>query len=107
MKTYLSNAFSLQMLDMSAAHEIHAAPVTAEETAQALSGGFTSAIGHADTARVVSGMLGLDVPANRANIRLTAADALYVAQVTGGRLLEGATELPKGMTLAFVRVTAD
>lgn len=107
MTTYLSNAFSLQMLDTAAAHEIRTAPVTASETAQALSGGFTSAIGHADTARVVSGLLGLDVPCNRANIRLTAADTLYVAQVTGGRLPEGATELPEGMTLAFVRVTAD
>lgn len=104
---YLSNAFSLQMLDMDVAHTVQAAPVTAAETAEALRGGFTSAIGHADTARVVSGLLGLDVPASRANIHLTAADILYVAQVTGGRLPEGATTLPPGMTLAFVRVTVD
>lgn len=106
-KTYLSNAFSLQMLDAGAAHTIQTAPATVEETVEALRGGFVSAVGHTDTARVVSGLLGLDVPANRVNVRLTAGDILYVAQVTGGRLPEGATKLPDGMALAFVRVTAD
>lgn len=104
---YLSNAFSLQMLETGTAHTVRTAPVTASEVADALRGGYVSAIGHADTARVVSGLLKLDVPANRVNLRLTASDILYVAQVTGGRLPEGATVLPEGVTLQFVRVTAD
>lgn len=95
------------MLDTASPHIIRTTPVTASETAEALRGGFVSAIGHADTARVVSGLLGLDVECNRVNIRLAAADTLYVAQVTGGRLPEGATTLPEGMELTFVRVTAD
>lgn len=104
---YLTNAFSLQMLETGTAHTVRTAPVTAQEVADALRGGYASAIGHADTARVVSGLLGLEVPANRVNVRLTAADTLYVAQVTGGRLPEGATTLPDGVSLTFVRVTAD
>lgn len=104
---YLSNAFSLQMLETDKPHNIRTVPVTASETAEALRGGFVSAIGHADTARVVSGLLGLDALCQRINVRLAEGDTLYVAQVTGGRLPEGATTLPEGMALAFLRVTAD
>ncbi len=104
---YLSNAFSLQMTEADKPHVISTTPVTASETAEALRGGFVSAIGHADTARVVSGLLDIDVKCNRVNIRLAPTDTLYVAQVTGGRLPEGATTLPDGMALAFIRLTAD
>lgn len=104
---YLTNAFSLQMLEAGMSHTVQTAPVTASEVADALRGGYVSAIGHADTARVVSGLLGLDVPCQRINVRLATEDTLYVAQVTGGRLPEGATTLPDGVTLTFVRVTAD
>lgn len=58
-----------------------------------------SAIGHADTARVVSNILNRDVQANRISLTLSEGDTLYVAQLTGGRLPEGATTLPEGFTL--------
>ena len=104
---YVSNAFSLQMTDCNKPHTIHTEPVTAEQVAESIRDGFTSAIGHADTANVVSGLLGVEIPCQRINVRLTADDTLYVAQLTGGRLPEGATTLPEGFTLTFQRVTVD
>jgi len=99
MAVYLSNAFSLQMLTHLPASisviEVDPAEVPAEAV---------SCIGHADTAAVVSSILGRDVPANRVSISLEAGDVLYVAQLMGGRLPEGATTLPEGFTLKFLRV---
>jgi hypothetical protein len=100
---FLSNAFALQMLDTTVEHNVKVTPVTAADVpAEAV-----SVIGHADTAAVVSGLLGREVPANRASISLAKGDVLYVAQVTGGRLPEGCTTLPEGMHLAFLRVDVD
>ena len=100
-KTYLGNAFSLQMLNTSARTTIEVVPVTTDEVAVA---DFQSCIGHADTAAVVSGLLGKPVEPNRVSVKLTAGDVLYVAQVVGGRLPEGSTTLPEGFVLQFLRV---
>ena len=35
---------------------------------------------------------------------LKKGDTLYVAQLTGGRLPEGATELPEGFSFKFLKV---
>ena len=101
-KTYLANAFSLQMLDLSSAISVEIVPVTMEEVAAS---GFESGVGHQDTANVLTTLLGVEVPMQRVSVRLESGDVLYVAQVTGGRLPEGATTLPKGFTLTFVKVT--
>lgn len=101
-KTYLANAFSLQMLDLSEALSVDIVPVTMEEIAES---GFESVIGHQDTANVLSTLLGVQVPMQRASVRLEDGDILYVAQVTGGRLPEGATTLPSGMTFKFLKVS--
>jgi len=97
---YLGNAFSLQMV--SAPAEISVAPVSVDEVAAA---SWQSVIGHADTASVVSGLLGRPAAFNRVNVKLQKGDVLYVAQVTGGRLPEGATTLPEGFKLIFLKVT--
>lgn len=96
---YLANAFSLQMVSLPAA--IKAEEISPEEVSEHA----LSCIGHVDTASVVSSILGRNVPANRVNIHLTQGDILYVAQLTGGRLPEGATTLPEGFSLKFVKVT--
>lgn len=101
-KVYLGNAFSLQMLDTSVSNIVNIVPVTIGEIAGS---DFVSVIGHADTANVVSNILKRDVLANRISVRLEKGDILYVAQVTGGRLPEGATTLPEGFSLAFLKVT--
>ena len=95
---YIGNAFSLQMVSEAAV--VTVLPCKAKDvpkTAQSI-------IGHADTAVVVSDLLGREVPMNRQSVHLNAGDVLYVAQITGGRLPEGATTLPEGFSLEFRKV---
>ncbi len=96
--TILSNAFSLQMLRGDAVIS-----VTSVDPSEVPSDAV-SVIGHADTAAVVGSILGREVPMNRANVTLEKGDVLFVAQLTGGRLPEGATKLPEGFSIAFKRV---
>ena len=93
MKTFLLNAFSLQMVDVPCS-------VTFVEV-DALPDGLTSAIGHQDTANV------LGVPMNRCNVHLSKGDTAYVAQLIGGRLPEGTTTLPDGFAFKFIKVIVD
>lgn len=96
---YFGNAFSLQMVDF---------PVTInveEVLPSEIPEDAISCIGHADTAAVVSGILGRSIPVNRTNIKLDKDDILYVAQLTGGRLPEGAKTLPDGFRLTFIKVS--
>lgn len=58
-----------------------------------------SAVGHADTANVLS------VPYNRINVKLTPGDIAYLAQLQGGRLPEGCTTLPEGFSFKFWKIT--
>lgn len=90
---YLLNAFSLQMLSS------FPASVVITEIKE-LPAGLISAIGHADTARV------LGVAMNRVNVSLAKGDVCYVAQLQGGRLPEGATELPEGFSFKYLKVEA-
>ena len=101
-KVYLANSFSLQMLPSFDA-VISARPVSPVYVPN----NFISCVGHEDTARVISNMLDTEVPLNRTPIKLDWGDELYVAQFTGGRLPEGVSELPEGVKLQFVRVTAE
>mgnify|MGYP001028647096 CR=1 FL=1 len=89
-ETFLLNAFSLQMLKGDATVRF--------TEVDSLPEGLTSAIGHADTARV------LGVPMNRVNVTLQKGDVAYVAQLQGGRLPEGSTTLPEGFTFKYVKV---
>jgi len=95
MNVYLGNAFSLQMLsrDITSAN----LKVTKVDTLPDVST-MTSVVGHPDTAAV------LGVPCNRVNLTLNAGDVLYVAQLVGGRLPEGATTLPDGFKFVYYRV---
>ena len=102
MQVIIANAFSLQMVGESAL--ISVSPATPGEVTSVCKDGFTSAVGHADTAAVISERLGFAVPANRINVALQPGDILFVGQLTGGRLPEGCTSLPEGFTLSFRRV---
>ena len=101
MKKYLSNAFSLQMTDADC--NIKVRTVKPEE----IPADVISCVGHADTARVLTSLLGREVPCNRESISLMEGDELYVAQIIGGRLPEGATTLPEGVSFKFIKVTAE
>jgi hypothetical protein len=59
-----------------------------------------SAIGHADTARVVGRELGIELSADRRNVQL-GDELTLVAQYVGPRLPEGATELPQGARIEY------
>ncbi|NCB44173.1 MAG: DUF1874 domain-containing protein [Clostridia bacterium] len=103
-KVLLLNAFSLQMLsrpDM----ELYIQEVTPEWVAEQIcSYGVDSAVGHADTARVLSGILNAEIAFDRKNVVLEPGACAVVAQVTGGRLPEGCTALPEGTSIKFLHV---
>lgn len=104
MKTILANAFSLQMLNTRKVNAITTKPLSIEEVRETLAQGFTSAVGHADTARILSNMLDTNIEAARVNVSLDTYTQLIVAQVIGGRLPEGCTELPEGIEIQFLQV---
>lgn len=87
---YVLNAFSLQMVNVPC-------EVKFTEVSE-LPKGLVSAIGHADTAHV------LGYEPNRINVSLGSGDTAYVAQLQGGRLPEGATTLPQGFKLKYIKV---
>jgi hypothetical protein len=98
---YLGNAFSLNMLKIRPEGlQIEIVPVAAREVPEEA----VSIIGYPETARLVSGLLGRNIRANRASVVLAAGDVLYVAQYHGPRLPEGTTVLPEGASLDFCRV---
>ena len=101
---YICNAFSLQMLGC-ANSLVLTKPLTKEKVKELVDqDGVVSAIGHADTAAVVSSDLGFKVPANRVNVKLLDGEELIVAQFAGGRLPEGAKTLPEGIELSYLLV---
>ena len=89
---YLGNAFSLQMCKEFPV-SIHV------EKLNAIPADCVSIIGHQDLANV------LGVSMNRQSIKLESGDSLIVAQVMGGRLPEGSTTLPEGVTFEWLEVT--
>lgn len=95
----LSNAFSIQMLANFPA-DVHIEQIEVSN----IPTDVVSCIGHADTANVLSNMLGFDVPCNRQSVTVDTDTTLYVAQVIGGRLREGATTLPDGIEIKFFKV---
>lgn len=89
--SYLINAFSVQMI------KDFPCQIQIQEISK-LPNNLTSAIGHADTAAVIG------VPYNRINIELKKGDIVYLAQLTGGRLPEGSTQLPQNFKLIYYKI---
>ena len=102
---FICNAFSLQMLGHPNSLVL-TKPLTKDQVKKLVANGtgLVSAIGHADTAAVVSSDLGLELLANRANVKLLDGEKMIVAQFTGGRLPEGSTTLPEGIELTYLLV---
>ena len=96
----LLNAFSLNMVTFPVA--ISVTEISVSEARALLASGFESAVGHADTAAVFSGLLGLTVQTNRVTICLGGGDQAVVGQYTGPRLPEGATVLPEGAAIKWL-----
>lgn len=111
MKNILCNAFSLQMIPANFGTGISAMSTKFDMLSiesirpEDIPQDAVSAIGHADTARVLSNILDRKIEANRMNVSLDENCAIYVAQLVGGRLPEGATELPEGASFRYFRIT--
>lgn len=100
---YLANAFSLQMVQSDTKIAIKTVP-TQEVANRLRSETWVSCMGHVDIASVAADMLGFPVQYNRGNIMLVPGDTLFVAQVVGGRLPEGAMKLPSGFNIVWKQV---
>jgi len=110
---YICNAFSLSMLDREAQRkELDAGgrgrvprpiddPVAFLRSWEAHDAEIVSAVGHADTARVFSKILGRDVEQNRVNVKLGLYKLALIGQYIGPRLPEGTTELPEGAKIEW------
>lgn len=101
----LFNAFSIQMVAALDEASVSFKKISVEQAKSLLAGEVDSYIGHADTANVVSSILDMDVPAQRRFGTLVPGETAIMAQVIGGRLPEGCTTLPEGMSLQFFQVT--
>ncbi len=96
---FLTNAFSLQMIKT-----FPAVPIIEEVDLTSIPADAVSAIGHADTANVLSKLLNRNVECNRVSVTLTGNDTLFVFQVVGGRLPEGATTLPENFSFKVLKI---
>jgi hypothetical protein len=86
MTVYLSNAFSLSMINAPITIKVLEAGI--DNVKDIISDGFVSAVGHDATAKIISTQLGVQVPTNRISIQLNTGDVLVVFQLLV-RLPEG------------------
>jgi hypothetical protein len=114
--TFISNAFSLQMLGdgprkRSADDNFVKLKIddnlTTADVQVALSMPFRSIVGHADIAAVMGNILDTTIAMNRESVKITENDVLIVGQYIGGRLPEGTTTLPEGAQIKWYRITIE
>lgn len=99
---YITNAFSLNMLQDSTTLSCNKVSLREAITLFAEAGEYSPAIGHQDTAAIVAAQLGADSDLhNRISVALVEGDSMLVAQYKGPRLPEGATALPEGATIEW------
>ena len=102
---YIANAFSIQMIgSLVKEGGVNISFTEISDLNEIKEADVMSAVGHPDTAAVISNLLGKEVPANRININLEKGDILYVAQIMGGRLPEGCKTLPENFSMKFYKV---
>jgi hypothetical protein len=107
---YLSNALSLGMLDCLAEHPVNLVvrQITLEQAKEWVEGHSPeSVVGHADTALLLTTLLGKLVEMRRVGTTLAPGDKLLVAQYNGPRLPEGATSLPEGSSIRWIYVCVE
>ena len=102
-KFILCNAFSLQMfngskrIDFEEINQNYAKSLMHNHD-------VVSAIGHQDTANVLSNIFDKEIIMNRTNVSIDSNTTLIIAQLVGGRLPEGSTTLPEGFKFKFYKV---
>lgn len=103
----IANAFSVNMMDPGRFHLVEFIPITKEKFIEIVKErDWESSIGHQSMADLLSEMTGEVIPMNRKNdkINSSADGTIVLAQYTGPRLQEGATELPEGAQIEFYLV---
>jgi hypothetical protein len=86
-RLYIANAFSLGMLPGEV--YLRVKEIDAQTTSEILkSQQFISAVGHESTAKLLTALLGVEIPYNRNQVRLQKGDRLLVFQLLT-RLEEG------------------
>jgi hypothetical protein len=105
MTTYLTNAFSLNMIGGNGTAKIE--EISSLEAVSSLGFSYVNAIGHADTDAVVRKVLfdGEGREGQRLSVALVPGDVVIVAQYSGPRLPEGCKILPDGATIKFYKVS--
>jgi hypothetical protein len=101
MAVYLCNSFTLSMIIpdlLDAGVVIKASPISLGEVRALLKEGFVSAVGHESTAKVLSILLGTDVPFNRVQISVGKGDVIISFQFL--------IRLPEGKVLGEDEVLA-
>lgn len=112
---YITNAFSLQMLPVWRRQQhvrthVQVEPILGDpaDALDQLERDYhtraLSAVGHPETAAVFSKVLDREVPLNRVSLHMDTDTILLVGQLTGGRLPEGATTLPRNLQLQWLLV---
>lgn len=101
---YVSNAFSFNMFNF-VPEVLVQTELTVQEASNFLKKEvFESVFGHADSAKLVSDMLDVEIVFNRSNQKFSYGDKILVIQYNGPRLPEGATSLPEGAGFKFILV---
>ena len=94
----LSNAFSINMLSSSASYKF--SQVSLDDARELVATTrWVSAVGHADTATLFSGLLGQHVRCNRTTV--SDPTRMLIGQYSGPRLPEACSTLPDGATITW------
>lgn len=101
MTFYVANAFSIQMMEESGRVVFQRLSDAGARAMMEDATDYVSCVGHEDTAAVFSHELGKEIKMNRTSVTLTTDDQMLVGQLTGGRLPEGAKELPEDFRLQW------
>lgn len=103
MTIYIANAFSRSM--MGDCEYMYAGRIAPEYITRRLKRvDFVSAVGHEDTAAIFSGILGVEIPKNRIKVTLFPGDTLYLGELNGERIPEGAKTLPEGASFTWYEI---
>jgi hypothetical protein len=109
MSLVIANAFSINMFLHTKSWNLMFVPLDEHEARSLVrewDGSIKSIVGHADTAKIMSGLLKTTVECNRVSYGYNPHDELLIGQYSGPRLPEGTSVLPEGATIKWWHVRA-
>jgi len=103
-KRYILNGFSPNMLGQMDICTVVFYRATWDDVSDAVARGAISAIGHDSTAKIISTVIGQDVPVNRVNVSLDKGDTGFIITLPF-RPVEGKVYTADEIRAAGVRIT--